>query len=295
MDETTETGTTYCADPERGLFDEVPLGAVPESPEPVEEFDDLPDEVKSNASRFAEQFVPQAKEVQKVSSAPVGRELLVLHNAEDGYDAVQEHREELEKDLPNARWDLIDAIPALALALAFVSARAARISKQTKRLADLIPRVWELRRMLLHAIGGGVLLGIIPEEDERNIRAGSGLTDAVKDLVALVALWEEYKSQLLGKCIVTQELADEAHALAKLVLPQLKQEGSLRQSTPDPSEVEELRDRLWSLLVEYHEHLVRAGAWKWGTSVTSHVRPLLARQVKRRAATGSGSGSAAAG
>lgn len=76
---------------------------------------------------------------------------------------------------------------------------------------------------------------------------------------------------------------DEADALAAVVYPKLKQEGSLRRTPTEQGELEVLRDQLWTLLMEHHEHLAKVGAWQWGASVTSHVRPLLARQVKRKA------------
>ncbi len=238
---------------------------------------------ETDARSAYDKFTAEAIALPKESIQPFrGDALLAYHNVKTGASAVLEH-ESTAKQLPEVKLKAIKDLPNLAMAVVFAARQVNREPEATE-LAVLWPRVSELRTKMLAFARGLALTGAFPQRDVAAIVAGHGKIDNATDLVQLSALYEKCADAAAHQHGVTPEEIKEAAQLGSRALTILKPATAPRTATTS-SEIAaavDMRDRMWTLLTQrYENHLWRAGAWIFKTSVDTHVPPLQSRSVRR--------------
>jgi len=206
---------------------------------------------------------------------------IVRVNARRALEAVKPHLKRVEDALPLVSLADLVEIPSLALALSFAANRVvypASPQEIRARQASLRPA----RRLALLQLEILAELGLVPDDQVRNIRADKGQVDEANDAVAIVALFREYAVKLQGKHPFSeaflQTLADDGNWL----LGQLVPKGAKPEKEGRPAEAV-LRDKLWTELNRRYDELYKAGVEIWGRrKVDEQIPSLLARQVLQK-------------
>lgn len=245
----------------------------------VDEVDsDVPAVVGSEA--MFNEFIGRARELRADAVSPFrGNVSIVFHNVERGVRAVMPYRETMA-ELPGIDVGLIERLPNLALALAHAQAiveRAAGV-KSSGEIRTNLSRAAALRRVMLLSLETCAEAGLIPKAEVKPIRSGSGPLDLTGDLVACVALFRKYESVLKNKTPITPEQLHEASEVGTALQMTLKPAG-----TPTPKgartlkDMEDDRNRLWTLLLEGYSHLRKVAGFLWGDDASKHVPALQSR------------------
>lgn len=114
------------------------------------------------------------------------------------------------------------------------------------------------------------------------IRKGSGSLDAAQDAIAIPGVFHDYRDRIDGQHPFTpamlKKLGEDGDWLAAHLKPWGAKEAPAER---DPASI--VRDQLWALVVERHEHLRQAGAVVFGTrDLDARVPPLGARVAAAR-------------
>ncbi|APR82300.1 Hypothetical protein A7982_07649 [Minicystis rosea] len=240
---------------------------------------------KKSASSFTtdsskaayEHFVALARQVStdglEVCRADLG---IARVNVDRGVTAITPHLATVKKKLPHCPIDEVLELPALLLAATFAAGKiAATVStgEIDQRMAAMRP----MREAALKQLEVFALLGIVPAGVPIAIRRGSGPLDAASDAIALPGAFHDHEAAIEGKHPFTpamlKKLGEDGDWLAK----HLKKTGAKAgRAERDPASV--VRDQLWAIINERHEHLRQAGAVVFGLkSLDEHVPPLGAR------------------
>jgi len=121
--------------------------------------------------------------------------------------------------------------------------------------------------------------GLIPTLEVEAIREGRGKLDAADDLVALAGLFAKHKKKLVGKTAITPENLQEAKVLGLRLKTSLKPDAVKTKRSKDPGQADaaDLRDRLYTMMLNAHEATWKKGVLVWGREVDKHVPPLGTR------------------
>lgn len=212
-----------------------------------------------------------------------GDSLLAYHNVKAGAANVLEHQTEL-KSATAINAEYIKDMPNLAMAVDYAARQVNREPEATE-LRKILPRVWELRGVMMSFARALALSGHLPARDVDAIFSGSGKIDNASDCVQLAALFDKHWTAIEGKHGVTREQLKEASELGTRALSLLRPATAPKNVavSPELTASVDIRDRLWTLLVKrYEEHLWRAGAWLFKTEFDEHVPPLLSRKLKHK-------------
>lgn len=210
---------------------------------------------------------------------------LACHNAKKGAAAVLEDRARIKKDLPAIDIAHLEAIPAIASALAFAELRLEHMLTPDTGIRDLVRRGRALRRVLLTSARALAAAGLLAPKAVRAIEIGKGDIDMAKDAMALAALFTSHAKKLSGKTAITPALVKEAAQVGAKLNAVLKPQRAKKEVklTPEQAQATDMRDRFWLLLNQRYDLLWRAGAYLYGKStVDTRVPPLQAFAGRRR-------------
>lgn len=242
------------------------------------ETDEVP-EVTGSEAMFNE-HIGRARELRADEVLAFrGNASLAFHNVERGVRAVMPHRSTMAA-LPGIDVNRIEALPNLALALAFAQAvveRAAGVTSSGETRKNL-SRAAALRRVMLLSLEACAEVGIVPKAEVKPIRSGSGPLDMTGDVMALLALFRKYEGALQGKTPVTHEQLREASEVGTALQMALKPAGTIAVKEPRTlKEMEDDRNRLWTLLASGYADLRKVAGFLWGDESSKHVPALQSR------------------
>lgn len=246
-------------------------------PEEVET-DDVP-EVTGSEAAF-EEFIGQARGLATATVlAFKGNASLAFHNVERGVKAVMPHRDLMTR-LPGIDANRIERLPNLALGLVFAQAvvqRAAGV-KSSGEVQKNLSRAAVLRRVMLLSLEACAEAGIVPKAEVAPIRPGSGPLDLAGDLIACLALFRKYEPVLKNMTPVTNEHLREASEVGTALQMALKPSGTPTLKTPRTlKEMEDDRNRLWTLLLDGYGDLRKVAGFLWGDGAPKQVPTLQSR------------------
>ncbi len=218
-------------------------------------------------------FLPAAREVLAAEIVPMRADpVLALQNLQTGVTNVLAELARLEK-LPETDVRGIEALPRIALAVIFACTQIASIDRGqiAVRLGEAMP----LRGLLMKAADALAEAGLFKKAEVAKIREGHGKLDAARDLVALAALFQKHWATIRGKHAITAAQIKQASEVGTALI-QLLKPGRAKRAKGAPAAGTDERDRLWTLVVQGHDRLWRAGAYLFGRDhVDEKVPPLL--------------------
>jgi hypothetical protein len=206
--------------------------------------------------------------------------LLAFHNVKAGTDALLAIEARLASELPTLRLTSLRSLPDLALGVAHAVAQVDRGADGST--AVLLSRARDLRDVLLSSAEALAKAGVIPSRPVEKIRAGRGPIDSAQDCVDLSALFRKHAKETKGKTAVTSAQIKDAAERGTELLKRLRRKGTKRKDSASVAAAVATRDRLWTLLVQRHQEIRRAGMWIWGDDVDAHVPPLQSRVMPPR-------------
>ena len=225
-------------------------------------------------------FLPEAMKLPREQVQGLrGDVTLAYANVEAGVKAVQPHLSRLKTALPELDVGRFATLPALAAALLHATDEAARLW-QPARKAEIdakMARLSALREPMLVIAEGLALLGLLPQGRVARIRSGRGAFDVAQDGVALADLYTEYKTRLAGKQPFSDAQIAEAAQLGQELMRLITPAGGRAPANPEGERATDARDRLYTLLVQRHAELRKAGFYLFGEEADERVPTLGAR------------------
>src|SRR5579883_217410 len=209
---------------------------------------------------------------------------LALHNVQVGVKAVQPFEARIAAELPAVDFAQIVTLPDLAQAVVGAALDVHRDQPAASTIDDLLARAYPVRKKLLSAARALADAEVLKEADVRAIEVGRGRIDAANDCVQLEKLFRANADAVKGKSAVTEADLVEAKTVGEqLQLLLHPKRASHDRPTPEAvAAAADLRDRLWTLLVQRYDRLWRVGAWLFGHQVDEKVPPLQSRVAAPR-------------
>lgn len=236
----------------------------------------VPTEDEAARKRF-ENFVRDLRSIEPRDIISCRSDVkLALHNVVRGVNAVLVHEAIIRNELPKIELAHFRSLIELSQAVEYATRQVDRHAPP-KDLKQLMARGRELRLILMSSAESLAAVGILPAHVVAKIRAGKGDIDAAGDCVELAALFAKNAAEVRGKTPVTAALVKEAAEVGSQLLTVLK---PTRSKAPKELQEEvrtarDLRDRLWTLLVERHDRLRRVGAYLFGVNNLDRHVPSL--------------------
>ncbi len=220
-----------------------------------------------------EEFEAEALALDPTAVTPMRADLqLALHNVQVGAASLADVEEDAKK-LPNTKVPELMALPRLVLATIFADTQVDR-SLAPSEIRSMLRRASVLRTLLLTSASSLVEAGLLAKGPVEAVRRGSGAPDLARDCVALSALFSKNAKALRGKHPLKPAEIEEASELGTRLLKAMKSGRARRQPTGTlPSA--DVRDRLWTLVVQRHDALWRAGAYLFGPGTVDVKIPSL--------------------
>jgi hypothetical protein len=224
-------------------------------------------------------FAPLAQKLSAKEVLPCRLDVaLALHNIQQGVASIEPHAARLRKEMSGLPLADVLALPDLALALLFTDEQVTEPTGKAQYKTDL-SRLYELRLPMLLIAEGLAQLGIIPAKLVQEIRSGKGALDAAHDGVSLGKLYQSHATTLAGKHPFSSQQLDEIITLGERLTRQVTPEHARATGSRKPlSPSRDLRNRLYTLLVERHQDLRKAGYYLFGSSIDTYVPVLQARR-----------------
>lgn len=245
---------------------------------------EAPPRAPSLAAGFA-RFLPLAQQLPAERVLPLRQDVnLIFANVQTGLTAVLPHQARLKTELPMLRVDQFSELAELADALMYAAAQALVAATPMRRdqIDKLFVRLHVLREAMLTGAEMLALMDLLPKQRVEQIRSGRGAFDAAQDGVALADLYTEYAAVVANKHPFTSahlgEIAELGHTLMRVVTP----DGARGTPSAEQAAATQARDRLYTLLLERHTDLRRAGFYLFGEEVDEKVPALGARKGRSR-------------
>ena len=197
---------------------------------------------------------------------------LVFQNVQEGVSAVLAERARLAK-LPETDVAALEQLHLLCQALTY-AAIAADHPVPTNEVSAKIQRGVALLGVLLPGAEALAAAGVIPAKELASVHKGHGPFAVAEHLVVLVQVFKGHAPAIAGKTAVTQAQLDEASALSTELLQVLKPAHAPARAAgaQDPAVI---RDRFFTLVVQGHDQLWRAGAYLFGRDGVAEKVPAL--------------------
>jgi hypothetical protein len=245
-------------------------------------------------------FVPATKSLAAASVKAFRADAsLAYHNVLAGVKALLEVRAALDGRIRAIEWTTIERLPELALAVCFAASQVETTAVPVTGTAAKLAEARKLRNVLITAADALAAAGVIPLDAVAKIHAGRGLIDLANDCVALAALFRKYAAKIARQHAVTAaqitRSADVGSELVAVLKPKRARKGEKAEVLATALDV---RNRLWTLLIDGHRELRRLGAFQWVEEVDEHVPALQAYRAgarKKSGAGGTGAGKGTAG
>jgi hypothetical protein len=204
------------------------------------------------------------------------------HNATIAYQEVKKLEAKLKDLVKPELLSSIDKIPAIALAASFAVLKVNHLPKVSDTgTVALLREATVLRRRLLKSADACAEYSQLPVSSVESIKKGKGIRDVVNDCIALASLFREHKAALAGKTPVPDSDVERCSIVGSKLQSVLKTTGASSSQAPSDAQVDalDLRDRFWTLLVQYRDAAWRLGALAVGDQkINELVPPLLSRE-----------------
>jgi len=180
------------------------------------------------------------------------------------------------KHLPKIPLDEVLELSDIARALVFAVGKVTGRVASPKEIEQKLALISGPREQMLTQAEILAKRGKLDKDRVAKIRAGSGKYDSAHDVVALVDIFTQEAESLKGLHPFSSQELEEARETAEWLLENLTPEGA-RTEKKKRSPAEEIRDRLWSIVVARHALLRRIGHYFHGDDVDVHVPRLQSR------------------
>lgn len=210
---------------------------------------------------------------------------LAYHNILLGRDALLAARAEIDATGLRVDWGRVSDVDTLGSAVVYVAGRVDADPRRTGELDRLLREARPLRALLLSNARTLSLIGRCSPAEVERIESGRGATDAATDLIDLAVLHNQHELTGAGSAVTAAQVR-RAKELGTEVVKKVRPAGAGRASarTPEQQAVADLRDRLWTVLVQTHGYFERVAGARWGRDLGQHVPRLQARYVPRKRA-----------
>ena len=183
---------------------------------------------------------------------------LVYHNVARGVGTVTALAARIKTELPGVSLDALNKASEIALALTFAARQVEPRTRPTGAPQRLVT-ARQLRRAMLRGAQALAEVKLLDPVDVRKIEIGSGPLDVAQDLVDLAALFGAHPEVMSKTAITAQNIADAA-SLGDALLKELKP----RHTPALPPPPANIRDRMFTLLLDAYEQVWRVGAYLLG-------------------------------
>lgn len=212
-------------------------------------------------------------------------------NVLDGWRAVftEPNLARIKAELPLLNLEELHDLPRLAETLNF-AAQTVQPTPNDASIRTAVSAANALRRTAFSYLEVAILKGAVKPEEYEPLRKGRGPMDMLEDLTIATALLTRAREQLAGKLEVPQEFLDRCKKTVEELRGKIVPT-SIAKDAPKAkgNGAAEIRDRLYTLLVQRHKGLRLAGYLLWGDEFDDHVPSLLGRQRHvRRNGNGNG-------
>jgi hypothetical protein len=230
--------------------------------------------VKSHYDRY----LPVARDSAPATALVFrGDAALAHHNANLAVSALLAQRDALAATGFRVDFGALEAIPQIALALAYA---VEQVEGRTGANADLqatLARARVLRDIGMSSVTTLVKSGGLGADDQKKLRKGSGPLNLAGELDALATLVVEKQRVFRNQSPFTLAHAKEAAELAAALKRQVTPKGGRKPTATALAGAQRDRDLLAALLVARYELLERAAGALWGRALEQYVPTLLSR------------------
>ena len=162
------------------------------------------------------------------------------------------------------------------LFVAASDAATALLSQHSSReISTKLAKVMEFREVLLSNAKGLAAAKVLPGRSVEAISRGVGPRDAIKDVLALVELFEANAAALKGKSPISTALLADAKPLATLLDATVLPKGSKRARNRAADEATERALRVFAVVVKLRDIAWRWAALVYGEDLIDEVAPRL--------------------
>jgi len=206
-----------------------------------------------------------------------GDAALAHHNAHLAVTTLLMHRDAVAATGFRVDFGAIEAIPQIALALAYA---VEQVEGRTGANADLqatLARARVLRDIGMSSVTTLVKSGDLRAEDLKKLRKGSGPLNLAGELDALATLVVEKQGVFRNRSPFTLAHAKESADIAAALKRQVTPKGGRKPTATALTAAQRDRDLLAALLVARYELLERAAGALWGRALEQHMPTLLSR------------------
>ncbi len=203
-------------------------------------------------------------------------------NARFGIHSVEQREAQLRErliDYAPAGPHLLELIDALNEA----SNEVDLVRPTPSGVPKLSEPVYADRNVLMAQLIAWEITGLVPKAEVDRIKAGQGVIDAARDVLAIVKLTSKYpvtKPKLMSTPQELAEMVKRANALLALA----KKVGARSHAAEAYHQALEVQSRIWKLVQRQHEVLWIHGTQVFGREVDEFVPPLGSRVVAKKAA-----------
>lgn len=229
-------------------------------------------------------FLPRAQALAPTAVRKRGDAQLALNNVLTGLDALDVVAPQLAARWPADRITAMQEARSLALAAAFASSQALLLDVRQKGLGELGAAMYQNRAQLFAVLDAAAAFSLLPAERVAKLRSGTGPIDGGQDLIDGVALVREFATALENKTPFTPAWLHAADSLGNRVVQEFKATGAREDVNVAAKAAADVANRMWTLLVDAHAEIRKAGFEMWGDAMNDHVPLLQSRTGLKRAA-----------
>ncbi|APR80907.1 Hypothetical protein A7982_06254 [Minicystis rosea] len=183
----------------------------------------------------------------------------------------------VEKHLPEIPLADVRALPDLGRALIFATGKVVGRVASAREIEAKLAAIREPREQMLDVAEVLAKRGKLDKDRVAKIRAGSGKYDSAHDVVTLVDLFVENATALAGQHPFTAKELDHARVDGEWLLEHLTPEGARVEKAKTKGAAEDVRDRLWTLIVRQHRALRKIGFYLYEDELDRYVPRLQSR------------------
>jgi hypothetical protein len=196
---------------------------------------------------------------------------------------------ELKAALPELSVKKVLELPDLGRALMLAAGKVVTTAS-TGEIEEKLAVVRELRGPMLATAEVLAARGLFAKERVAKIRSGSGKYDLASDGVALVDLYKGSAEAVKGAHPFTDEEIEALRVASEWLVDRLTPGGAAAAKAPQKkSDEEDLRDRLWTLMLDRHSDLRAMGYYRFRDAFERQTPKLQSRiGGATRAAAGGG-------
>ncbi|MFT3776110.1 MAG: hypothetical protein QM820_63005 [Minicystis sp.] len=181
------------------------------------------------------------------------------------------------KHLPEIPLAQVRELPDLGRALVFASGKVVGRVASPREIDAKLAFVREPRELMLSTAEVLARRGKLDKDHVAKIRAGSGKYDSAQDVVSLVDLFTEKGADIQGQHPFTAEELERYREAGEWLLENLTPDGARVEKTKKKPEAEDVRDRLWTMIVGRHSSLRKIGFYLHEDEVDQYVPRLQSR------------------